>query len=125
MKTTLAIITGYVAWTVLWLGGNAVLAAIGLLPREREVRLDAAGSLCALLALSAVASVTAGYLCRVIARVRVAPVILAVLLLATGLAVQWSVRSLMPLWYHVVFLALIVPLCLAGSRMSRAVLAGR
>ena len=120
MKTTLAIIAGYVAWTALWLGGNAALAAIGLLPREQQVRIDAAGSLCALLALSAVASVASGYLCRVIARVSLAPVILAVLLLATGIAVQWGVRSLMPVWYHVVFLALIFPICVLGSRMSGA-----
>ena len=41
-------------------------------------------------------------------------------LLLTGIGVQASVWSLMPTWYHVTFLALVVPMTLLGSRLASA-----
>jgi hypothetical protein len=37
-------------------------------------------------------------------------------LLAVGLGVQLSVWDTIPVWYHVIFLALLVPLCAMGAR---------
>ncbi len=45
--------------------------------------------------------------------------ILAFLLLVTGVAVQWSVFQLMPIWYHIVFLALLIPLVQVGARLVK------
>ena len=38
-------------------------------------------------------------------------------MLVTGIAVQAGVWALMPVWYHLVFLALLVPVCLVGARL--------
>jgi len=44
--------------------------------------------------------------------------VLAVLLLATGVGVQASVWILMPVWYHLGFLGLLVPGCLLRARLK-------
>ena len=44
--------------------------------------------------------------------------VLAVLLVATGVGVQASVWTLMPVWYHLAFLGLLVPGCLLGARLK-------
>ena len=46
--------------------------------------------------------------------------VLAVLLLVTGVGVQAAAWTLMPVWYHLVFLGLLVPGCLLGARLKRA-----
>lgn len=120
MKATLGIIIGYVVWTIVWLAGNAGLSGAGLIPRASGVRVEGWVSLTALLVLSVVASLGGGYMARTIAKTGLAPVILGVLLLLTGIAVQWGSRDLMPVWYHVVFLVLLMPLTLLGARQSAA-----
>ena len=52
-------------------------------------------------------------------RSRGAVLTMAVLLLLTGIAIQPEVWSLVPLWYHSIFLALLVPVCLLGGRRGR------
>ena len=44
--------------------------------------------------------------------------VLAVLLLATGVGVQAAAWNLMPVWYHLVILGLLVPGCLLGARLK-------
>ena len=40
------------------------------------------------------------------------------LLLATGIAVQAGVWSLMPAWYHLTFLVLLAPMVLTGGKLA-------
>ena len=49
------------------------------------------------------------------AKSRGAVLTLAGLLLATGIAVQAAAWSTMPLWYHLTFLFLLVPMTIAGA----------
>ena len=44
---------------------------------------------------------------------------MALLLLLTGVGVQLGVWPLMPVWYHLLFLALIVPVAVFGGRLAR------
>ena len=44
---------------------------------------------------------------------------MAALLLGTGVAVQIGVWTFMPTWYHLTFLALIVPASVMGGKMIR------
>lgn len=118
MRTTASILIGYVVWTVLWLVGNGGLASTGIVSREPDVRIEAPGALVAMLLLSVAASVASGILTRAVAPTGAGPSILALLLLATGVGVQWSYRSQMPVWYHLSFLALLVPATLLGARLK-------
>lgn len=119
VRAALAVIAGYLVWTALWLGGNAAFFGAAARVVEAGVAFTAPGPLAGLLALSLVCSVAAGLTAAAIAkaRARAAVLVLAVLLLATGILVQSGVWPLMPLWYHLTFLALIVPASILGSRL--------
>ena len=49
-----------------------------------------------------------------------AVVVMAVMLLVTGIGVQSTVWSLMPVWYHLAFLGLLVPVALVGGRLAKS-----
>lgn len=114
MKTTLAVIVGYLTWTAIWLGGNAAYRALGLAPADATQKIDRPRTLLALLALSFMASLVGGYVTALLSPGKPAAAICAGLLLATGIAVQWSIRTLLPGWYHAAFLILLVPLFHVG-----------
>lgn len=121
MKLVIGVIVGYALWTAIWLGGNAVL-----LPEAQEVvgagkHYAETGPLGIAIGLSVVCSLVAGFAAARIAgpQARAATLTLAILLLATGVGVQLSVWELMPVWYHVPFLLLLVPVTIIGSLPGR------
>ena len=121
MRAVLGVIVGYLLWTALWLGGNAAfLGAAGEVVSAGE-RFAAVGPLVGAIALSVMCSIAAGLAAASIAkeRARVAVFVMAALLLGTGVAVQIGVWTFMPIWYHLTFLALIVPASVMGGRMIR------
>lgn len=118
LKAIIAVIAGYAVWTVIWLGGNAVLFTDAAEVVAAGQPYTAAGPLLGAVVLSVVCSLAAGYVCAFLARGRPL-MILAVLLLLTGIGVQAGVWSLMPLWYHLVFLGLVVPVTMAGGRLRK------
>ena len=121
MRATIAIIAGYAVWTVVWLSGNFMLMTVGALPKDASTRIDSAGALGTLIGISILCSLAAGGIAAVISQSssNYPPLILASLLLLTGVAVQWSVFQLMPIWYHVTFLALLIPFVLVGVRLVK------
>src|SRR5512146_726509 len=103
MRPTLAIIAGYAVWTIIWLTGNFILRTVGVLPTDTTARIDSPGALSTLIGISILCSIAAGVIAKVISRgsSNYPSLILAFLLLLTGIGVQWSVFQLMPIWYHV------------------------
>lgn len=119
-RAVTGVIVGYLVWSVLWLGGNAVFfTEAGNVVGGGE-RYAVVAALVGAIALSLVCSIAAGFTAATIAkeRGRVAVLVVAVLLLATGVAVQLGVWALMPAWYHLTFLILIVPVCMLGGRIA-------
>ena len=119
MKRFLAVIAGFILWSVLWLCFNVGLHKFGLLPAALTQPLMAPAPLLALLFGSVILSVLSGYLAAAIAGVPSAPAVatLGVLLVLTGIYFQSRVWHLMPLWYHLLFLILLIPMCFAGARL--------
>lgn len=117
MRSIGAVLAGSVLWTVLWLGSTSALTVVmpDRLPAGEPVT-DAA-VLVALVVISVVFSVAAGYLTGLLARS--APVRhalwLGVLQLALGIGFEVSAWGLTPVWYHLVFLALLLPGNVAGG----------
>ena len=68
-----------------------------------------------------VISVVSGWLTALVGRDsgRRAAMILAVLLLAVGLMVEITGWAFTPVWYHLVFLGLLVPATMAGAALKR------
>jgi hypothetical protein len=119
MRKIAAVFVGFVVWSVLWLALNAGLRAAHLLPPPDQA-LTSLGVLLTLLAGSVLASLAAGLSASWLAREpgHKAVIWLGAVLLAVGAMVQAQYWQLMPVWYHVSFLLLLIPACLAGSRLG-------
>jgi len=122
-RKILGIIAGYAAWSVLWLalGSSAQAVSPGSFGEDGSA---SAGILLVFLAASVVFSLFAGWLAARVgnpAGVSRAPGLwTGLLLLATGLPIQLGSWDAMPLWYHLPFLALLVPAAYLGGSIGRA-----
>lgn len=119
-RVVLAAAAGYMLWSVLWIGfGQAMIAALPSHFGEHGASTHP-GVLTAFLAFSVGISLAGGALAARIAKA--APLragrILAGALLATGLLVELGGWGLAPAWYHIVFLALLVPATCGGTRLA-------
>ncbi|GJM44217.1 MAG: hypothetical protein DHS20C21_10590 [Gemmatimonadota bacterium] len=119
-RAVIAVVVGYLLWTAVWLGGNALLFGELAAAVQAGERHDVAGPLVGVLALSVACSLLAGIAAARLATgaARSALLTLGVLLLLTGIGVQAGVWSLMPVWYHLLFLALLIPGVLVGGRLA-------
>jgi hypothetical protein len=119
MKQTLGVVAGFVLWSVLWLCYNQLLLKLGILPSTLAQPFSTPTPLLLLLAGSIVFSLVSGY---VTARIGGLPstmpaLVLGILLLAIGIFFQLKRWNLIPVWYNVIFLVLLIPMTLAGARM--------
>jgi len=119
MKQVLAVVTGYVLWSILWLGLNQALLLLGVLTPSSTEPLTSSKPLLVLLIGSVLLSLASGYVTARIAASAWAPcaIVLGVLLLLTGIYVEIQLWYRIPLWYHVSFLALLIPMTFLGARM--------
>lgn len=122
LRSILSVVAGVSVWGLLWVSAN--LAVASAFPASfDEAGLTTAPTLLMLsIAISAGLSVLAGWLCATIAESSLMKhvTVLAFIQLAIGIFVQAGVWNLMPIWYHVIFLALVVPMHLAGGRIRLA-----
>ncbi|MGB7219420.1 MAG: hypothetical protein WBD07_11495 [Vicinamibacterales bacterium] len=120
-RAVVGVIVGYLAWTALWLGGNALLFGAAAEVVGAGQPYTAAGPLAGVNVLSVVCSLAAGAAAATISRARAGGTVLvmAALLLATGIVVQAGVWTLMPVWHHLTFLLLIVPAAILGGRLVK------
>jgi hypothetical protein len=123
-RAILAVLAGAAVWAALWVGGTQAAMAVfpDLLPKGQPI--THFGALLGLIVYSLPLSVLAGYVTGAVAARDPMPVVwsLAVLQLILGIIVEVSAWNLMPVWYHIVFLALIVPVTVYGGmlRVRRA-----
>jgi len=119
LRAVIAIIVGYAVWTIIWLGGNAIIFTDIAESIARGQAYLKPGPYLGVLALSIACSLAGGVSVAAIAPKRAgsATTILAALLLLTGIGVQIGVWDMMPLWYHLSFLGALMPTVLAGGRL--------
>lgn len=120
MRTFLSILAGFSAWTVLWCSSNFAAASLSPGSFGTDGSVHHAPLLVSFLVLSLGFSLIAGFLTARLAKDRAwrAASILAGIQLAVGCFVQAQYWELMPLWYHLPFLAMLVPGILAGARVA-------
>ena len=120
-KAVVAVVAGFILWSVIWVGGNQLLARLS--PKHFQPPSGESPSVTALivmLALAVVCSVASGALAGRIWRQGMAHVwVLSGILLAVGIMVERGYWTVLPLWYHLAFLAILVPLTIAGGLVSR------
>lgn len=114
-----AVLAGFAAWSALWLASNgALLAALPDFFQEDGTTTNA-GILTCVLGVSVLCSLLGGYVTAWVAKRNPKRLvwILAVIQLAIGIVVQVSYGEAIPLWYDILFIALLVPMHLAGGRL--------
>ena len=118
-RSILSVIAGVVLWGVLWVGAGTALAGVFAERFAEDGTTSDSAMLGAFIVISIVLSILAGYVCATIARRRMMAhvTILAVIQLAIGIMVQASVWDAMPVWYHLIFLALVIPAHLVGGAL--------
>jgi hypothetical protein len=130
LRIVLGVIAGFFAWVIAWFGGEKILSAIwpafGLHQAEFQAAIENGGQFAAdstmllpHIVLGSIVSVISGFLAALVAgENRRAPMVLGVVLLAFGLlkaAMSWPYA---PIWYHVMFTALLIPMTIMGGKFK-------
>lgn len=118
-RSILSVLAGTFVWGILWVTANGILAASMPDQFREDGSTDSVGILAGILILSIVLSVLAGWVTS-----RLAPrnamkhvFALGALQLLIGIAVQMQFWDLMPLWYHLSFLVMLVPGVILGGKL--------
>ena len=121
-KIALGVIVGFLVWSILWVGFDALLRAV-LTSYDESVKAMTFSSLMLilLLVLSAVVSTISGFIAALISKENSkSPLILGILLLIVGVIVQMGVWDKIPLWYHLTFWILLIPMTILGGKLKKS-----
>lgn len=120
LRSILSVLAGFALWSILWLTAQAALGAAMPGSFNDDGSTDSIGLLILLLVVTAANSFAAGFVTA-----RLAPrspmrhaVTLAIIQFVIGASVQIAFWELMPAWYHVTFLALLLVVHPAGGRAA-------
>jgi hypothetical protein len=116
-RAILAVVAGAAVWAALWIGGTQTAQAVFPSMFVKGQPVTHIGALLGLILYSLPLSVLAGYVTAAVAAKNPMPVVwaLAVVQLIFGIIAESSAWNLTPVWYHVVFLALVVPATVYGG----------
>ncbi|HEX8637719.1 MAG TPA: hypothetical protein VF692_06640 [Pyrinomonadaceae bacterium] len=132
LRVIAGIIVGFIVWSILWTGSDAVLSALS--PGwygKHQTEFGAAvtsnqpfapDSMVLILGLirSMIFSLVSGYIAATIARENAKSTVgLGVLLFAFGIFIQSIFWNYVPLWYHVPFLSLLIPATILGGKLKK------
>jgi hypothetical protein len=118
-RAILAVIAGAAVWAALWVGGTQAAQAAFPSVLAKGQPVTHVGALLGLIAYSVVLSILAGYISATVMGKDAMPVVwaLAVLQLIFGIIAEVSAWNLAPVWYHIVFLVLVVPTTIYGGQL--------
>ncbi|HZM89342.1 MAG TPA: hypothetical protein VFF31_22655 [Blastocatellia bacterium] len=130
VRIVLGVIGGFIAWAIMWFGSEKILSAIwpegfGVHQRAFEAAIKNGGQFTAdttllliHIVLASIVSVMSGFLAALIAGEHIrAPLVLGFLLLAFGLLKAVMSWQYVPIWHHVIFTALLIPMAILGGRL--------
>lgn len=127
-RIILAVIVGFVAWSIMWVGSERVLSiaspdwfgahqsAFEKATRNKEAYTPATTILIFNIVRGIIVTIITGFLAALISgENRLSTPILGVLLVAFGLVVVVMTWRIIPLWYHVLFTLMLIPMTIAGG----------
>ena len=131
-RIILGVIVGFIVWSIVWVGGEQTLGnfwpAFGTHSMDAEkaftngTALDPNPTIAvANLIRSFLTSIIAGYLAALVAgEYKRSTMILGVILVAVGIAVEYMFWNIAPAWYHVLFVLFLLPMTILGGRLRRS-----
>jgi hypothetical protein len=130
LRLVLSVAGGFVAWMIAWVGTEKILSAIfpdriGAHQRAFEAAITNGGPFTANTTLllvhivvGSIVSLMSGFLAALIAGENGrAPLVLGFLLLALGIAKAVMSWRYVPIWYHAIFTALLIPMAILGGKL--------
>jgi hypothetical protein len=130
IRIVLGVIAGFFAWLVVWVGLEKILSALmpdwyGAPQQAFQNAIENGGQFTAetRLLISHIVIVTivamlSGFLAAVVSREnKRAPLALGILLLAIGLLKVVMSWPYVPMWYHVTFTVILLPMTILGGRL--------
>jgi hypothetical protein len=132
LRIVLGVICGFIAWLIVWVGSEKIIAAfwpafgVNQKAFEEAVKNGPGASgftadtamLLTQLVLGIIVSLLAGILSALIAGENTrAPLIAGCLLLVMGIAKAVMSWQYVPIWYHVVFTAILLPMAIIGGKL--------
>ena len=135
VRIVLGVIAGFLAWSIVWVGSEKILSVIwpewhGAHQLAFTAAIKNGGQFSAdttillmHIVLGTIVSVMSGFLAALIARENQrSPLILGLLLMAFGLLKVVMSWPYVPIWYHVIFTALLIPMTILGGKLKTAAL---
>lgn len=131
IRIILGAIVGFIVWSILWVGSDAVFMAVSTSYREYLEGFNKAletkqpfetNSTILFLTLikSFICSIISGLITAMIAKENTKSTLLAgILLLAFGIFIQSIYWNYLPLWYHIPFLFLLIPMTYLGGKLRK------
>jgi hypothetical protein len=129
VRIVLGVIAGFFAWAIVWFGSEKILSALwpefGTHQRAFEAAITNGGQFTAdttmlltHIVLGSIVSVMSGSLAALIAGENTrAPLVLGFLLLALGVLKAVMSWPYVPIWYHVIFTAILLPMAILGGKV--------
>jgi hypothetical protein len=131
VRIVLGVIAGFLAWWIVWVGSEKILSAIwpegfGAHQRAFQAAVTNGGQFTAdttllltHIVLGSIISVMSGFLAALIAGENTrAPLILGFVLVALGVLKAVLSWPYAPIWYHVIFTALLMPMTIMGGKLK-------
>ena len=130
LRIVLGVIGGFFAWMIVWVGTEKIISAVwpafGAHQRAFEGAVKNGGEFTAdttmlitHIVLGSIVSVMSGSVATLIAGENTrASLVLGFLLLAVGLLKAVMSWQFVPIWYHVIFTALLIPMTIMGGKLK-------
>jgi len=129
LRIVLGVIGGFFAWMIVWVGSEKIISAIwpafGAHQRAFEEVIKNGGEFTAdttmlltHIVLGSIVSLAAGALAALIAGENArAPLFVGILLLAVGILKAVMSWPHVPIWYHIIFTAILLPMAILGGKL--------
>ena len=129
LRIVLGVIAGFFSWMIVWFGSEKVLSALwptfGVNQAAFQAALENGGKFTAdttmlltHIVLGSIISVIAGALAALIAGENSrAPLFAGILLLIMGIAKAVMSWQYVPIWYHVIFTVMLLPMAIVGGKL--------
>ena len=131
IRIILAVIVGFVAWSIMWVGSERVLSiaspdwfgahqiAFEKATLNKEAYTPDTTILILNVVRGTIVTIMTGFLTALISgENRLSTLILGILLVAFGLVVVVMTWHIIPLWYHVLFTLMLIPMTIVGGRLK-------
>src|SRR5215203_6466679 len=130
LRIVLGVVAGFFAWVIVWFGAEKILSAIlpewyGAPQSAFQAAIENGGEftaetrlLLSHIVMGSIVSLVSGYLAAVASGENSrAPLFLGFVLLIVGLLKAGMSWPYVPIWYHIIFTALLLPMAVLGGRL--------